>query len=68
MRCNSFPAPTQIAPSLSQQIARTSIPLMLSVFGAARITPSSFQWVGERTADGGSTWQVQAEFFARRMS
>jgi hypothetical protein len=33
-----------------------------------QITPSSFQWVGERTADGGSTWQVQAEFFARRMS
>jgi hypothetical protein len=33
-----------------------------------QITPSSFRWVGERSADGGATWQVQAEFFARRIS
>ena len=33
-----------------------------------QITPSSFRWVGERSADGGATWQVQAELFARRIS
>lgn len=30
------------------------------------ITPDSFHWIGKRSRDGGSTWQRQAEFFARR--
>lgn len=30
------------------------------------ITPESFHWLGERSLDGGATWQLQAEFFARR--
>ena len=30
------------------------------------ITPSSFRWLGERSADGESAWQLQAEFEARR--
>jgi hypothetical protein len=32
------------------------------------ITPDSFHWLGERSPDGGATWQLQAEFFARRIA
>jgi hypothetical protein len=34
-------------------------------FGA--ITPDSFRWTGKRSRDEGETWQLQAEFFARRI-
>lgn len=30
------------------------------------ITPDAFHWIGERSQDGGKTWSVQAEYFARR--
>ena len=30
------------------------------------ITSDSFRWLGERSLDDGATWQLQAEFFARR--
>ena len=30
------------------------------------ITPVSFRWTGERSRDDEKTWQLQAEFFARR--
>jgi hypothetical protein len=30
------------------------------------ITPKSFRWRGERSLDNRATWQLQAEFFARR--
>ena len=30
------------------------------------ITPNSFRWRGERSRDGSASWQLQAEFFARR--
>ena len=30
------------------------------------ITPDSFRWRGERSRDGGATWQLQAEFVLRR--
>jgi hypothetical protein len=30
------------------------------------ITPDSFLWIGERSSDGGATWQRQTEFRARR--
>jgi hypothetical protein len=30
------------------------------------ITPDSFRWLGERSTDDGATWQLQAEFHARR--
>jgi hypothetical protein len=30
------------------------------------ITPNSFRWRGERSRDGGATWQLEAEFLARR--
>jgi hypothetical protein len=33
-----------------------------------QITPASFRWSGERARDDGKTWQLQAEFFARRVS
>ncbi|HEX6981092.1 MAG TPA: hypothetical protein VF342_17515 [Alphaproteobacteria bacterium] len=32
------------------------------------ITPDSFRWRGERSVDGGVTWQLQSEFFARRVT
>jgi hypothetical protein len=32
------------------------------------ITPKSFRWTGERSRDGGATWQLQAEFSARRVA
>jgi len=32
------------------------------------ITPNSFRWLGERSTDGGATWQLQAEFRVRRVS
>ncbi len=32
------------------------------------ITPDSFRWLGERSPDGGATWQLQAEFLARRVA
>jgi hypothetical protein len=32
----------------------------------SEITLASFRWRGERSTDGGATWQLQAEFFARR--
>lgn len=31
------------------------------------ITPDSFLWIGERSFDGGVTWQRQTEFRARRV-
>jgi hypothetical protein len=31
------------------------------------LTPNSFRWTGERSADG-EAWQLQAEFFARRVA
>jgi hypothetical protein len=31
-----------------------------------QITPDSFHWLGERSLDNDATWQLQAEFFARR--
>lgn len=30
------------------------------------ITPNSFRWLGERSYDDGRSWQLQAEFRARR--
>ena len=30
------------------------------------ITANSFRWLGERSLDDGNTWQLQAEFLARR--
>jgi hypothetical protein len=32
------------------------------------ITTDSFRWLGERSLDGGATWQLQAEFLARRVA
>lgn len=32
------------------------------------ITPTSFRWRGERSPDGGANWQLQAEYFARRVN
>jgi hypothetical protein len=32
------------------------------------ITPNSFHWLGERSLDGGKSWQLQIEFFARRVA
>jgi hypothetical protein len=32
------------------------------------ITPDSFRWLGERSRDSGASWQLQAEFSARRVS
>jgi hypothetical protein len=31
------------------------------------ISPNGFRWRGERSRDGGAAWQLQAEFFARRI-
>lgn len=31
-----------------------------------KITRDAFRWIGERSPDGGKTWQLQAEYFARR--
>jgi hypothetical protein len=31
------------------------------------ITPDSFRWLGERSADGEMTWELQADFRARRL-
>ena len=33
-----------------------------------QIKPDSFRWTGERSRDDGRSWQLQAEFFARRAS
>jgi hypothetical protein len=30
------------------------------------ITPNAFRWLGERSFDDGESWQLQAEFHARR--
>lgn len=32
------------------------------------ITPNSFRWLGERSPDNGTTWQLQADFRARRVA
>jgi hypothetical protein len=32
------------------------------------IASDSFRWTGERSRDGGRTWQLQAEFLARRVA
>jgi hypothetical protein len=32
------------------------------------IRADSFRWLGERSLDDGATWQLQAEFFARRVA
>jgi hypothetical protein len=31
------------------------------------ITPDSFRWMGERSADGGKTWALQSDYRARRV-
>jgi hypothetical protein len=31
------------------------------------ITPDSFRWVGERSADGGKTWTLQSDYRASRV-
>lgn len=31
------------------------------------ITPDSFHWIGDRSRDGGASWQVQADFQAKRI-
>jgi hypothetical protein len=31
------------------------------------ITPDSFHWLGERSHNGGASWRLEAEFFARRV-
>lgn len=33
-----------------------------------QITPKSFLWRGERSTDGGTTWHLEAEFHARRVT
>jgi hypothetical protein len=32
------------------------------------ITPDSFHWLGEVSPNGGATWRLEAEFFARRVA
>lgn len=32
------------------------------------ITANAFRWLGEISVDGGATWQLQAEFLARRVA
>ena len=32
------------------------------------ITPNSFHWLGERSSGGSAAWQLQVEFFARRVT
>ena len=32
------------------------------------IAPDSFRWLGERSLDGGASWQLQADFRARRVA
>lgn len=32
------------------------------------ITGNSFRWLGEKSRDGGATWQLQADFHARRVA
>jgi hypothetical protein len=32
------------------------------------ITPDSFHWLAERSPDGGTSWQLVVEFFARRVA
>ena len=32
------------------------------------ITADTFRWLGERSGDGGNTWRLQVEFFARRVA
>lgn len=32
------------------------------------IKPDSFHWTGERSTDGGKTWQMESAFFATRAS
>lgn len=33
-----------------------------------KITPTSLHWTGEISRDGGGTWELQTEFFMRRMA
>jgi len=33
----------------------------------SEITPNSFHWIGRSSKDGGNTWDVETEFFARRI-
>ena len=32
------------------------------------ITPDSFHWRGERSPDGGASWRLEVEFFAKRVA
>lgn len=33
-----------------------------------KITDGSFHWLGERSCDGGASWALEVEFYARRLS
>lgn len=39
---------------------------MLLRWSFTNIAPDSFRWLGERSLDGGASWQLQADFRARR--
>ncbi len=39
----------------------------LTRWSFSEITKESFRWRGERSLDDGATWELQAEFFARRV-
>jgi hypothetical protein len=43
-------------------------PGILTRWSFREITASSFHWLGERSADDGARWQLQVEFFARRLA
>ena len=40
----------------------------LTRWSFSEITRDSFRWRGERSLDDGATWELQAEFFARRVN
>jgi hypothetical protein len=41
---------------------------VLTRWSFREITANSFHWLGERSADEGASWQLQVEFFARRVA
>jgi hypothetical protein len=47
------------------QIGKNDAGVMLR-WSFTEITPDSFRWLGERSLDDGKSWQLQADFRARR--
>ena len=67
-RCPSHRSPGLRSRRQDESLWLVDRPLEDGRWSFTEITADSFHWLGERSLDDGATWQLQAEFFARRVA